>query len=126
MTAKITKSKKNVPTATMPEILAAISRLSWTFAWTLADMPERGGRHEYTTRRKAADENDYIALFNVIQTRGVIERWKGRPGLYLYPGDGWRYWDLTAKMKAKLEYSRHINCNRIEEAEKLRKAGLIS
>ena len=82
--------------------------------------------HEYTVRRRAQDEADYIALFEAIQEHGVVERWKGRPGRYLYPGDGWRYWDLTAKMHAKLIHSRHINRNRIEEAEKLRAAGLIA
>jgi hypothetical protein len=105
----------------MNTILLAISRLDFVFAKTMPELP-----HEYTLRKKARDEADYIALFEAIQKHGVIERWKGRPGPYLYPGDGWRYWDLTAKMNAQLWRSRHINRNRIEEVQKLRAVGLIT
>jgi len=82
--------------------------------------------HEYTVRREAADEADYIELFEAIICDGVFERWKGRPGPYLYPGDGWRYWDRAAKMHAALQFSHHINRKRVEEAAKLRAAGLIT
>jgi hypothetical protein len=103
------------------EILQAISRLTFVFAKTMPEFP-----HEYTVRKRALDEADYIALFTAIQERGVIERWKGRPGRYLYPGDGWRYWPMTAKLNPKIEFNRHINRNRVEEADKLRTAGLIT
>lgn len=87
-------------------------------------MPEMP--HEYTVRREAADDADYVLLFEAIQSQGVVERWRGRRGRYLYPGDGWRYWPMTAKMNSRLEYSRHINRNRIEEAQRLRAIGLIT
>jgi hypothetical protein len=103
------------------QIIQAISRLTFVFAKTMPELP-----HEYTVRRRAADEADYIALFEAIQEHGVIERWKGRPGRYLYPGDGWRYWPMTAKLNSRLEYNRHINRNRVEEAQKLRAAGVIT
>lgn len=87
--------------------------------------------HQYTVREEA----DYWALHAAIAEHGVIERWhgrrvcgagpiergRGRPGLYLYPGDGWRYWYMSPAPT-----SRIINRNRVEEAERLRRAGLIS
>jgi hypothetical protein len=97
------------------------ARLGWVFAKTMPEWP-----HEYSVRRKARDEADYVALWHAIMTDGIIMCWRGRPGLYLYPGDGWRYWDLTPKLHAKLEHSRHINRCKVEEVERLRGLGLVT
>jgi hypothetical protein len=98
-----------------------ISRLDFVFAKTMPEWP-----HEYTVRKRARDEADYIALWEAIMADGVWMNWRGRPGPYLYPGDGWRYWDLTPKKNAKLEHSRHINRCKVEEVERLRSLGLVS
>ncbi len=116
------------------DLLATIDiivRLAWRPARTMPQIP-----HEYTVREEARDEADYWVLHQVIARHGMIERWhggkvyggasiirrgRGRPGLYLYPGDGWRYWYMS-----RSPISRIINRNRIEEAERLRRAGLIS
>jgi hypothetical protein len=110
----------------MAEILAVIGRLSFQFAHTMADLP-----HEYTVRRKAQDDADYVALYEAIMAHGVLERWRGKKARYLYPGDGWRYWSMSARRSNKegrhpLEISRHINRHRLEETAKLRAAGLIT
>lgn len=105
----------------MTDLLRAIARLHFKPARTMPELP-----HEYTLRREAADEADFLLLFEAIQRDGVIERWKGWPGRYLYPGDGWRYWPMTAKLAPKVEFNRHINRNTLEEAQKLRDAGIIT
>jgi hypothetical protein len=117
-----------MPEEKMPDILAVIARLSFQLARTMPELP-----HEYTVRRKAQDDADYVALFEAIMQRGVLERWGQNRKLarYLYPGDGWRYWSMSARRSDKegrhpLEISRHINRHRVEEADKLRLAGLIS
>lgn len=102
-------------------MLEAIARLGWVFAKTMPEWP-----HEYTVRRKATDEADYIALWEAIMRDGVVMVWRGSPGPYLYPGDGWRYWDMRPKLGAKLEWSRHINRCKVEEVERLRGLGLVA
>src|SRR5580693_3989805 len=112
----------------MPDILAVIGRLAFQFAHTMPELP-----HEYTVRRKAQNDADYVALYEAIMDRGVLELWGEKPKIarYLYPGDGWRYWSMSARRSNRegrhpLEISRHINRHRIEETEKLRAAGLIA
>jgi hypothetical protein len=68
--------------------------------------------------------------------QGVIEWW-GKdeqnfyPARYLYPGDGWRYWSMSGwrsldwEGRHPLEVSRHINRSRLEEGEKLVRAGVL-
>jgi hypothetical protein len=58
-------------------MLEVIDRLSIKFTHTMAEMP-----HEYTARRKATDDADYVALYTAIMERGVIERWKGKKAPY--------------------------------------------
>jgi len=81
--------------------------------------------HEYTVRDKAdgARETAYVLLFCLIQAEGVIERYKGRPKRYLYPGDGYKYWAMTTFAP----HSRVINRMRVEDdIERLRREGQIS
>jgi hypothetical protein len=106
-------------------ILDVISRLFFIETKTMPEMPR-----EYTLRRKAPSDADFVALFEAIMRDRAIEYWKGnngrfRPGRYLYPGDGWRYWPMTAKLAPRIEFSRHVNRNRVEEAQRLRELGLI-
>ena len=114
----------------MTDILATIGRLSFRVAKTMPQIP-----HQYTVRHEADDEADYVALHNAIGADGVIEYWygrralggkpiergRGRPMRYLYPGDGWRYWYMSG-----LTRSRIINRNRVEDAERLRQVGLLT
>jgi hypothetical protein len=93
-------------------ILATIARLSFRAAWTMPELP-----HEYTLRKKAQDDADYMALYEAIMRDGALEWWKGRAGRYLYPGDGWRYWHIAVQT---------INRNRIAERDKLIAQGLVS
>lgn len=110
-------------------VLDNISRLNFVFAKTMPEMP-----HEYTSRRKAADDSDYVALYDAVMTDGIIEWWgdgkRWRPARYLYPGDGFRYWSMSswrsdAEGRHPLEISRHINRSNLAEAERLRAAGLL-
>jgi hypothetical protein len=41
--------------------------------------------------RTAANEPDFVLLFEAIQASAVVERWAGRRKRYLYPGDGRKY-----------------------------------
>jgi hypothetical protein len=114
-------------------ILAVIGRLSFR----AARARDRFGRpqvaHEYTMRERADDEADYIALHNAINAGGVIEVWrgtvraKGKSRRYLYPGDGWRYWHMAKTLGGPPgPDNRIINRNRVEDAVRMREAGLIS
>jgi len=55
---------------------------------TLAWMP-----HEYCVRTEA-NRADYTVLLGAIRTHGVLGEYGGRRFRYLYPGDGWRYWQI--------------------------------
>ena len=74
-------------------ILAVIARLSWRAA-----RPQPWGAHEYTVRVRddPRSEADFVALFNAIQQRGSFERFNRRKKKYLHPGDGRKYWSMTA------------------------------
>jgi hypothetical protein len=118
-------------------IREVIARLSFRVARTMPQIP-----HEYTVREEAADEADYIALHNAISANGVLEYWhgaggwqrqplgvraKGKPHLYLYPGDGWRYWHMAKILDGPPgPDNRIINRNREDEAEQMRAQGLIT
>lgn len=91
--------------------LAVISRLSFRVAKTMPHIP-----HAYTVR-SAENEQDYVALWNAIETDGVYEYYNRRKKKYLYPGDGYKYWHMGA-----LYQSRVINRMRIEDdIERLRR-----
>jgi hypothetical protein len=115
-------------TTPMPNssILATIARLSFVFAKTMPTLP-----HEYTERRKAKNDADYVALYEAIMHDGTIEWWRRRPARYLYPGDGWRYWSMSPKRSDvnawhPLYVSRHINRHRIEDTHIFLATGLFS
>lgn len=96
-----------------------IARLDWVFAKTMPHMP-----HEYTVRENAARDSDYVALYEAIMFSGTVQRYRGMPNRYLYPGDGWRYWSMSSKRadayaRHPLWVSHHINRNRVEETEHL-------
>jgi hypothetical protein len=93
-------------------LLATIDRLVFVFAKTMPHMP-----HEYTVREHAANDADYVALYHAIMQDGEVEQWRRKPGRYLYPGDGWRYWSMSSKRsdaegRHPLWVSHHINRNR--------------
>jgi hypothetical protein len=84
-----------MPTAPEPlseeqatQLREVISRLDFRFAKTLAHMP-----HEYVVRT-ADNQAAYAALLEAIRTHGVPGTFQGRRFRYLYPGDGWRYWQI--------------------------------
>ena len=105
--------------ARLSRAVDAIARLEFVFAKTMPHMP-----HEYTVRKKAADDRDYVALYKAIMFDGTVQRYRGKAARYLYPGDGWRYWSMSSKRsdayaRHPLWVSRHINRNKIEETEHL-------
>ena len=63
--------------------------------------------HQYSVRGKGGTEEDYRTLWDVIHTTGVRGSYNGRPGRYLYPGDGRKYWHMG--------YYPIINRMRIED-----------
>jgi hypothetical protein len=108
------------------DILAAISRLRFVSAKTMPHWP-----HEYTERRKAAVDADYVALYEAIMERGVIQWWRNRPARYLMPGDGLRYWSMSSKRSDvnawhPLYVSRHINRHKLEDTHIYVASGLFS
>jgi hypothetical protein len=107
--------------AEVSAVLYAIDRMSWRFAKSMPQWP-----HEYTVRSR--DDHsmiaDYMTLYAAIAAHGVEETFTGTKTpsrkKYLYPGDGWRYWFKNRNP----DRSKIINRNRLEDAEKLRAAGL--
>jgi hypothetical protein len=83
-----------------------LSRLEFRFAKRMPEIP-----HEYVVR-SPANQADYVALFHVIQEKGVAERFGSRLYRYWAPGDGWRYWAMTDDVK----HSHVINRARIKAA----------
>jgi len=99
---------------TSTSLRAVIDSLSFRFARTMPEIP-----HEYVVR-SPDNEAAYVALFNAIMEHGVYGHWAGRRYLYLYPGDGWKYWAMTTE----LQESRVINRAKIEDdLEKSRQEG---
>jgi hypothetical protein len=87
--------------------------------------------HEYTERRKAADDADYVALYEAIMSQGVIEWWRRKPARYLYPGDGYRYWSMSSKRSDvnawhPLRMSRHVNRHKLEDTHIFLATGLFT
>ena len=80
-------------------------RLEFRFARTMAENP-----HWYVVRGPA-NEADYVALFSVIQEKGVQERFGKRRYRYWYPGDGFKYWTMTTDVS----HSHVINRAKIDE-----------
>lgn len=106
------------------EILAAVGRLRFR----AARAKDRFGRpqipHEYTVRGGALIEADYVALFNAIQSDGMIEVYGSRRHhkRYLYPGDGLKYWAMTIHIAE----STVLNRMRIEDdLDRLRREGQL-
>jgi hypothetical protein len=127
---KFGKVRPPARSSALSEILEAIARLDFVFAKTMPELP-----HEYTVRRRARDDADYVALYFAVMYDGRLEYWgkdgkKFYPARYLEPGDGWRYWSMSGwrsdyEGRHPLEVSRHINRGRLEESDKLRAAGLL-
>jgi hypothetical protein len=70
-----------------------LSRLTFKFAKTMPDIP-----HVYVVR-SPENEADYVALFHIIQEKGVDERFGKRRYRYWRPGDGFKYWTMTTDVK---------------------------
>jgi uncharacterized protein (DUF4415 family) len=86
-----------------------LSRLTFKFAKTMPETP-----HWYVVRTRA-NEADYVALFHTIQEKGVDERFGKRRYRYWRPGDGFKYWAMTADVtqshvinRAKIDVSRDL------------------
>ena len=87
-----------------------LSRLEFRFAKTMPETP-----HWYVVR-STANEADYVALFHVIQEKGVPEKFGARRYRYWYPGDGWKYWTMTTDV----QHSHVINRAKIAAARDLK------
>lgn len=70
-----------------------LSRLTFKFAKSMPEIP-----HWYVVR-SAANEADYVALFTIIQAKGVNEPFGSRNYRYWRPGDGFKYWTMTTEVK---------------------------
>jgi hypothetical protein len=81
-----------------------LSRLEFRFAKRMPETP-----HWYVVRTPA-NERDYVALFTIIQERGVAEKFGARNYRYWRPGDGLQYWAMTTN----LAQSHVINRARIK------------
>lgn len=102
----------------MTEILATVARLTFQFAKTTPETP-----HEYTTR-KAENEVDYVRLYQAIKDHGHWEKWgKYR---YLYPGDGWRYWNMGPPQWSRILNRARVNGDNEIVLERARAAGRLA
>jgi hypothetical protein len=93
--------------------LAIIRQLPFRVAKTMPEIP-----HEYTARKPddRVLEEAYCALHSFIESSDVRERWKGRRKRYLYPGDGWKYWNMGPLfVHGNVVWSRVINRMKIED-----------
>jgi len=88
------------------ESIYPIAALSFREAKTMPECP-----HEYVVRTPE-NEAAYVALFNLIGEHGVQEKWGRYKYLYLYPGDGWKYWRMTKDIRQ----SRVLNRARADTA----------
>jgi hypothetical protein len=71
--------------------------------------------------RRGGRRGRLLAVHEAIKQHGQTERWKGRAGKYLYPGDDWRYWFMSADR----EESRIINRCTLADTETFRQKGWI-
>ena len=78
------------------ELRALIERLVFVFAKTMPENP-----HEYVVRA-SENEVDYARLYNAVKDHGRSEKWGRRRYLYLYPGDGWRYWYMGGLYQSRI------------------------
>jgi hypothetical protein len=63
----------------------------WVFAKTMPQWP-----HEYTLRKNAPDEEEFLRLVTFIREHGYDERF-GKSATYIYLNvDGWKYWSMGA------------------------------
>jgi hypothetical protein len=58
--------------------------------------------------RSAANEADYVALFHAVQRQGVEEPFGARNYRYWRPGDGFKYWAMTADLAKSHVINRAI------------------
>lgn len=70
-----------------------LTRLTFRIAKTMPETP-----HWYVVRTPA-NEADYVALFHIIQAKGVKEKFGSRVYRYWYAGDGFKYWTMTTEVK---------------------------
>ena len=69
-----------------------LSRLEFRFAKTMPETP-----HWYVVRN-AANEADYVELFQRHSEKGVDEKFGTARYRYWYPGDGFKYWTMTTQV----------------------------
>jgi hypothetical protein len=79
-----------------------LSRLTFKFAKSMPETP-----HWYVVR-SAANEADYVALFHAVQRQGVEEPFGARNYRYWRPGDGFKYWAMTADLAKSHVINRAI------------------
>lgn len=77
------------------ELLAFTSSVKFIYAKTMPHCP-----HYYIVRGKVNEES-YVKLWNAIAEYGSREKYERYWNLYLYLGDGWKYWKM---------------CNHVEES----------
>ena len=85
---------------TLPELRAFVTHSSWTYAKTMPECP-----HEYTLRKKAADEALFERFVMHIRHHGYRARWKRSLHTHL-DLDGWQYWTMGAPFSATILINR--------------------
>jgi hypothetical protein len=82
------------------ELLEFTSSVQFIYAKTMPQCP-----HFYIVRNRV-DEEGYVKLWNAIKQYGSREKYKNYPQLYLYLGDGWKYWKMCSDIRQSIIINR--------------------
>jgi hypothetical protein len=82
------------------ELLYFTQSVQFIYAKTMPQCP-----HFYIVRGKV-DEDNYVKLWNAIKQYGAREEYKKSPQLYLYLGDGWKYWKMCSDVRESIIINR--------------------
>lgn len=106
----VVEVEPQIPALFTGDALQAIARLQFKPAVTMPQIP-----HEYTCRLTAAQDNDYVALYDAIMASPIIAAWQGtqgnatnqKPLRYLHAGGYW-YWSMSSRRTVPpFEHGRH-------------------
>jgi hypothetical protein len=106
----VVEVEPQIPALFTGDALQAIARLQFKAAVTMPQIP-----HEYTCRLRAANDNDYVALYDAIMASPIIAAWQGtrgnvtnqKPLRYLHAGGYW-YWSMSSRRTVPpFEQGRH-------------------
>lgn len=115
----VVEVEPQIPPPFIGDTSAIVSRLKFRVAVTMPQIP-----HEYTCRLTAANDDDYVALYDSIMASPILAAWQGtrgtathqKPLRYLHAGGYW-YWSMSSRRtvppyeqgRHPLWLSHHIN-----------------